>query len=192
MTAVSDLEVVQKETVGKMYYYKYPIEGEEGQFIHIATTRPETMFGDTAVAVSKENEKLKHLIGKNAILPIVNRPIPIVGDEHADPEKGTGAVKITPAHDFNDFEVGKRHNLPLINILNPDATLNENTPFPGMDSSSLSSSSPSMLTNPPMGSSRSAYCVSFLRVFQMTGPIPNANSLTLTPESLAVIKWPNS
>lgn len=133
MTAVSDLEVVQKETVGKMYYYKYPIENEPGQFIHIATTRPETMFGDTAVAVSKENEKLKHLIGKNAVLPIVNRPIPIVGDEHADPEKGTGAVKITPAHDFNDFEVGKRHNLPLINILNEDATLNENTPFPGMD-----------------------------------------------------------
>ena len=133
MTAVSDLEVIQKETVGKMYYYKYPIEGEEGQFIHIATTRPETMFGDTAVAVSKDNEKLKHLIGKNAILPIVNRPIPIIGDEHADPEKGTGAVKITPAHDFNDFEVGRRHNLPLINILNEDATLNENTPFPGMD-----------------------------------------------------------
>lgn len=133
MTAVSDLEVVQKETLGKMYYYKYPIEGSDNEFIHIATTRPETMFGDTAVAVSKENEKLKHLIGKNAILPIVNRPIPIVGDEHADPEKGTGAVKITPAHDFNDFEVGKRHNLPLINILNPDATLNENTPFAGMD-----------------------------------------------------------
>ncbi len=133
MTAVSDLEVIQKETVGKMYYYKYPIEGEAGQFIHIATTRPETMFGDTAVAVSKENEKLKHLIGKNAILPIVNRPIPIIGDDHADPEKGTGAVKITPAHDFNDFEVGRRHNLPLINILNQDATLNENTPFPGLD-----------------------------------------------------------
>ncbi len=91
------------------------------------------MFGDTAVAVSKENEKLKHLIGKNAILPIVNRPIPIVADDHADPEKGTGAVKITPAHDFNDFEVGKRHNLPMVNILNEDATLNENTPFPGMD-----------------------------------------------------------
>ena len=132
-TAVSDLEVIQKETVGKMYYYKYPIEGENGEYIHIATTRPETMFGDTAVAVSKDNEKLKHLIGKNAILPIINRPIPIVGDEHADPEKGTGAVKITPAHDFNDFEVGKRHNLPLINILNPDATLNENTPFAGID-----------------------------------------------------------
>ena len=133
MTAVSDLEVVQKETVGKMYYYKYPIAGEKGEYIHIATTRPETMFGDTAVAVSKENEKLKHLIGKKAILPIVNREIPIIGDEHADPEKGTGAVKITPAHDFNDFEVGKRHNLPMINILNEDATLNENTPFPGMD-----------------------------------------------------------
>ncbi len=133
MTAVSDLEVVQKETVGKMYYYKYPIEGEPGEFIHIATTRPETMFGDTAVAVSKDNEKLKHLIGKNAVLPIVDKIIPIIADEHADPEKGTGAVKITPAHDFNDFEVGKRHNLPLINILNPDATLNENTPFPGMD-----------------------------------------------------------
>ena len=133
MTAISDLEVIQKETTGKMYYYKYPIAGEPGEFVHIATTRPETMFGDTAVAVSKDNEKLKHLIGKNCILPIINREIPIIADDHADPEKGTGAVKITPAHDFNDFEVGKRHNLPLINILNPDATLNENTPFPGMD-----------------------------------------------------------
>lgn len=132
MTAVSDLEVIQKETVGKMYYYKYPIEGEEGQFIHIATTRPETMFGDTAVAVSKDNEKLKHLIGKNCVIPIINRAIPIIADDHADPEKGTGAVKITPAHDFNDFEVGKRHNLPMINVLNPDATLNENTPYSGM------------------------------------------------------------
>ena len=136
MTAVSDLEVVQKETVGKMYYYKYPIKGEEGEFVHIATTRPETMFGDTAVAVYKDNEKLKHLIGKECIIPIINRAIPIVADDHADPEKGTGAVKITPAHDFNDFEVGKRHNLPLINILNPDATLNENTPFAGMDTQS--------------------------------------------------------
>ncbi|MBQ9035206.1 MAG: valine--tRNA ligase [Alphaproteobacteria bacterium] len=131
-TAVSDLEVVQKETVGKMYYYKYPLEDNKNEFIHIATTRPETMFGDTAVAVSKDNEKLKHLIGKNCILPIVNRIIPIIADDHADPEKGTGAVKITPAHDFNDFEVGKRHNLPMINILNPNATLNENTPFAGM------------------------------------------------------------
>lgn len=131
-TAVSDLEVVQKETVGKMYYYKYPIEGTEGEYIHIATTRPETMFGDTAVAVSKDNPKLVHLIGKNCIIPIINRVIPIVGDEHADPEKGTGAVKITPAHDFNDFEVGKRHNLPMINVLNPDATMNENTPYAGL------------------------------------------------------------
>ncbi|MBR2922420.1 MAG: valine--tRNA ligase [Alphaproteobacteria bacterium] len=132
MTAVSDLEVIQKECVGKMYYYRYPIEGEEGKYIHIATTRPETMFGDTAVAVSKDNEKLKHLIGKNCIIPIINRAIPIIADEHADPEKGTGAVKITPAHDFNDFEVGKRHDLPLINVLNPDATLNENTPYEGI------------------------------------------------------------
>ena len=131
-TAVSDLEVVQKETVGKMYYYKYPIEGAEGEYIHIATTRPETMFGDTAVAVSKDNPKLAHLIGKNCIIPIINRVIPIIGDEHADPEKGTGAVKITPAHDFNDFDVGKRHNLPMINVLNPDATLNENTPYAGL------------------------------------------------------------
>ena len=131
-TAVSDLEVVQKETVGKMYYYKYPLEDNPNEFIHIATTRPETMFGDTAVAVSKDNPKLKHLIGKNCILPIVNRVIPIIADDHADPEKGTGAVKITPAHDFNDFEVGKRHNLPMINILNSDATLNENTPYAGM------------------------------------------------------------
>ena len=133
MTAVSDLEVIQKEAVGKMYYLKYPIKGEEGAFVHIATTRPETMFGDTAVAVSKDNEKLKHLIGKECIIPIINKAIPIIADEHADPTKGTGAVKITPAHDFNDFEVGKRHNLPLVNILNPDATLNENTPFTGMD-----------------------------------------------------------
>ena len=136
MTAVSDLEVIQKETVGKMYYYKYPIKGEDGEFVHIATTRPETMFGDTAVAISKDNEKLKHLIGKECIIPIINKAIPIIADEHADPTKGTGAVKITPAHDFNDFEVGKRHNLPLVNILNPDATLNENTPFEGMDTQS--------------------------------------------------------
>ena len=131
-TAVSDLEVVQTETLGKMYYYRYPLEDNPNEFIQIATTRPETMFGDTAVAVSKDNEKLKHLIGKNCIIPIINKVIPIIDDEHADPEKGTGAVKITPAHDFNDFEVGKRHNLPLVNILNPDATLNENTPFEGL------------------------------------------------------------
>lgn len=126
-TAISDLEVVQKETTGTMWYFRYPVENSS-EFITIATTRPETMFGDTAVAVSDKDERYKHLIGKNLILPIVNRPIPIVADEHADPTKGTGAVKITPAHDFNDFEVGKRHNLPMINILNKDATLNENVP----------------------------------------------------------------
>lgn len=127
-TAISDLEVVQKETVGTMWYFKYPVEGNPQEAIVIATTRPETMFGDTAVAVSADDERYKHLIGKNVILPILNRPIPVIADEHADPEKGTGAVKITPAHDFNDFEVGKRHQLPLINILDKEARLNENVP----------------------------------------------------------------
>ncbi len=127
-TAVSDLEVIQKEVVGTMWYFKYPVEGNPNEFVTIATTRPETMFGDTAVAVSADDERYKHLIGKNLVLPIVNRTIPVVADEHADPTKGTGAVKITPAHDFNDFEVGKRHQLPMINILNKDATLNENVP----------------------------------------------------------------
>ena len=127
-TAISDLEVEQRETIGKMWYFKYPIENEENRFITIATTRPETLLGDTAVAVSAEDERYKDLIGKNCILPVANRPIPIIDDEHADPEKGTGAVKITPAHDFNDFEVGKRHDLPMINILDSHARLNENTP----------------------------------------------------------------
>lgn len=145
-TAVSDLEVIQKETVGKMYYYKYPIENSS-EHIEIATTRPETMYGDTAVAVHPENEKLKHLIGKNAIIPIINKAIPIVADEHADPEKGTGAVKITPAHDFNDFEVGKRHNLPMVNILNFDGTLNDNTPFSGLDTQTARTKTIDMLTS---------------------------------------------
>lgn len=127
-TAISDLEVEQRETVGKMWYFKYPIENEENRYITIATTRPETLLGDTAVAVSAQDDRYKDLIGKNCVLPIANRPIPIIDDEHADPEKGTGAVKITPAHDFNDFEVGKRHNLPMINILDSHARLNENTP----------------------------------------------------------------
>ena len=127
-TAVSDLEVEQRETVGKMWYFKYAVEGEADRFITIATTRPETLFGDTAVAVSDEDERYKDLIGKNVVIPICNRAIPVVADEHADPTKGTGAVKITPAHDFNDFEVGKRHNLPMINILDSTAHLNENVP----------------------------------------------------------------
>jgi valyl-tRNA synthetase len=122
LTAISDLEVQQVEVKGHLWYFKYPIEGSE-EFIVVATTRPETMLGDTAVAVSPQNERLKHLIGKTAILPLVGRRIPIVGDDYADPEKGTGAVKITPAHDFNDFEVGRRHKLPLINVFDQEAAL---------------------------------------------------------------------
>jgi valyl-tRNA synthetase len=129
-TAISDLEVVQVETKGNLWHIKYPIEGSD-EFITVATTRPETMLGDVAVAVHPENEKLKHLIGKKAILPLVGRRIPIIGDDYADPEKGTGAVKITPAHDFNDFEVGKRHDLPLINVFDDEArlTLKDNEAF---------------------------------------------------------------
>ncbi|HEY1708494.1 MAG TPA: valine--tRNA ligase [Rhizomicrobium sp.] len=134
-TAVSDLEVESIEIKGHLWYLKYPVEGQMGQFVMVATTRPETMFGDTAVAVHPDDPRYKDLVGKNVILPLSNRPIPIVADEHSDPEKGTGAVKITPGHDFNDFEVGKRHNLPLINILNKDGTLNDNVPelYRGMD-----------------------------------------------------------
>jgi len=129
-TAISDLEVQQVETKGHLRFIKYPIEGG-GEFIIVATTRPETMLGDVAVAVHPENERLKHLIGKHAILPLVGRRIPIIADEYADPEKGSGAVKITPAHDFNDFEVGKRHDLPLINVFDEEArlTLKNNEAF---------------------------------------------------------------
>ena len=121
-TAISDLEVMQVEVKGHLWHFDYPIENSD-EIITIATTRPETMLGDTAIAVHPENEKLKHLIGKKARLPLVGRLIPIVADDYADPEKGTGAVKITPAHDFNDFEVGKRHDLPLINIFDAEARL---------------------------------------------------------------------
>jgi valyl-tRNA synthetase len=127
-TAVSDLEVESIEVKGRLWYINYPIENEPGRFITVATTRPETMLGDTAVAVHPEDARYKSLIGKHLMLPLAHRAIPIVGDEHCDPEKGTGAVKITPGHDFDDFEVGKRHNLPLINILNKDGTLNDNVP----------------------------------------------------------------
>src|SRR5579884_3647373 len=114
-TAISDLEVQQVESKGNLWHIKYPIEGTS-DCIAVATTRPETMLGDVAVAVHPDNARLKHLIGKTAVLPLVGRRIPIIGDDYADPEKGSGAVKITPAHDFNDFEVGRRHGLPLINI----------------------------------------------------------------------------
>ncbi len=123
LTAISDLEVQQVETKGHLWYIKYPIEGAENTYIIVATTRPETMLGDVAVAVHPKNKRLKHLIGKNAVLPLVSRKIPVIADEYADPEKGSGAVKITPAHDFNDFEVGKRHKLPLIDVFNAEAEL---------------------------------------------------------------------
>jgi valyl-tRNA synthetase len=129
LTAISDLEVIQVETKGHLWYLRYPIEGktfdpqDPSTFIVVATTRPETMLGDTAVAVNPEDERYKHLIGTNAILPLVGRRIPIVGDEISDPEKGSGAVKITPAHDFGDFDVGKRHDLPQINIFTVEAKL---------------------------------------------------------------------
>ena len=133
-TAISDLEVEQKEMEGNFWYFNYPIEDSD-EFLTIATTRPETMLGDTAVAVNPDDERYQHLRGKNVILPILNKPIPIIFDKYSDPEKGSGAVKITPAHDFNDFEVGKRHNLEVINILNHDATINENgtKEFEGLD-----------------------------------------------------------
>ncbi len=129
LTAISDLEVEQVETKGHLWHLRYPLEGvsfnpdDPNTFIVVATTRPETMLGDTAVAVHPDDERYKHLVGKNVILPIVGRRIPIVADEYSDPEKGSGAVKITPAHDFNDFEVGKRHGLPMINVLSRDARL---------------------------------------------------------------------
>ncbi|NVK18244.1 MAG: valine--tRNA ligase [Methylocystaceae bacterium] len=134
-TAISDLEVEQRETNGKMWYFNYPLEGEDGKYIMVGTTRPETMLGDTGVAVHPDDERYKDLIGKNVILPIVNRAIPIVADEYADPEKGSGAVKITPGHDFNDYEVGKRCDLEIINVLDMNAKLNENAPekYQGMD-----------------------------------------------------------
>ena len=133
-TAISDLEVEQKEMEGNFWYFNYPIEDSD-EFLTIATTRPETMLGDTAVAVNPDDERYQHLKGKNVILPILNKPIPIIFDKYSDPDKGSGAVKITPAHDFNDFEVGKRHNLEIINILNHDATINENgtKQFEGLD-----------------------------------------------------------
>ena len=124
-SAVSDLEVENKETNGSLWYFRYPLSDGSG-FIEVATTRPETMLGDTGVAVNPQDERYKHLIGKTLTLPIVGREIPIIGDEFVEADFGTGCVKVTPAHDPNDFAMGKRHNLPLINIMNKDGTLNEN------------------------------------------------------------------
>ena len=129
LTAISDLEVQQTEVKGSLWYLRYPIEGktfspdDPTSFIVVATTRPETMLGDTAVAVHPDDERYQHLVGKHVILPLVGRRIPIVADGYSDPEKGSGAVKVTPAHDFNDFEVGRRHNLPQISVLDKEASL---------------------------------------------------------------------
>ncbi|MEO3998955.1 valine--tRNA ligase [Mesorhizobium sp. CAU 1732] len=130
LTAISDLEVEQVEMNGNLWHFRYPIEGktydplDPSTYVTVATTRPETMLGDTGVAVHPEDERYTALVGTNVVLPIVGRKIPIVADDYSDPEKGTGAVKMTPAHDFNDFEVGKRHHLRMVSILNQDATIN--------------------------------------------------------------------
>ena len=133
-TSISDAEVEHEEQAGHFWHMKYEIVGEPGRFVTFATTRPETMLGDTAVAVNPKDERYQDIIGKTVILPFVNREIPVIADEYVDMEFGTGVVKITPAHDPNDFEVGKRHDLPVINILNDDATINSNGgEFEGMD-----------------------------------------------------------
>ena len=134
-TAISDLEVEQREVDGKLWYFKYPLEGQPNTFITVATTRPETMLGDSGVAVHPEDPRYLDLIGGHAILPLVGRRLQIVGDSYSDPEKGSGAVKMTPAHDFNDFEVGRRHDLEMINIFDAQARLNENVPeaYRGLD-----------------------------------------------------------
>ncbi len=133
-TAISDLEVVSEEEQGSMWHFKYPLADGSGHLV-VATTRPETMLGDTAVAVNPHDERYQHLIGKNILLPLANREIPIIADDYVDKEFGTGCVKITPAHDFNDYEVGKRHNCTLINIFTADAIINDNAPekYRGLD-----------------------------------------------------------
>ncbi|MCI0654558.1 MAG: class I tRNA ligase family protein, partial [Methylococcaceae bacterium] len=133
-TAVSDLEVVAKEELGHLWYMRYPLSDRSGHLI-VATTRPETMLGDTAVAVHPNDERFRRLIGKTVELPLARRKIPIIADEYVDPEFGSGCVKITPAHDFNDYKVGTRHNLEMINIFTVDAKINDNGPetYRGLD-----------------------------------------------------------
>ena len=133
-TSISDAEVEHTDQKGHFWHIRYPVVGEEGQYVEIATTRPETMLGDTAVAVNPKDERYAHLVGKMLKLPLTDRQIPVIADEYVDMEFGTGCVKITPAHDPNDFEVGKRHNLEEINIMNDDATINERGgKYAGMD-----------------------------------------------------------
>ena len=124
LTSISDAEVEHEDQQGNFWYVRYPVEGSD-EFVEIATTRPETMLGDTAVAVNPGDERYKHLHGKNVVLPLVGRVIPVVCDEYVDMEFGTGVVKITPGHDPNDFEVGRRHDLPIIKMMTDDAHINE-------------------------------------------------------------------
>jgi len=134
-TALSDDEVEKQDEKGKMYHLRYPLASEPNRWLVVATTRPETMFGDVAVAVHPEDERYRDLVGQDVVLPLMDQPIPIIADPHADPEKGTGVVKITPAHDPNDFEVGQRNDLPVVDVMNEDASLNERVPerYRGMD-----------------------------------------------------------
>lgn len=126
-TAISDLEVISEEELGSLWHIKYPILDSD-EFIVIATTRPETLLGDVAVAVNPHDERYQHLIGQQVTLPLCDRTIPIIADDYVEQEFGSGCVKITPAHDFNDYEIGKRHDLPIINILTKRATINKNAP----------------------------------------------------------------
>ncbi len=128
-TALSDEEVIHKETQGQLWYFRYPLK-EGGGHVTVATTRPETMLGDTGVAVNPDDERYAGLVGKRVILPLVGREIPIFADSFVDPEFGTGVVKVTPAHDPNDYEMGQRHNLEVVNVLHPNASLNDNVPEP--------------------------------------------------------------
>ena len=133
-TALSDLEVLQNDEPGKLWHFRYPLASGDGHLI-VATTRPETMLGDSGVAVHPDDERYRHLVGQDVILPLVDRRMPIIADEYVDPEFGSGCVKMTPAHDFNDYEIGKRHGLEMINILTDDAAINDNAPqaYRGLD-----------------------------------------------------------
>lgn len=140
LTAISDLEVISEEENGSFWFFRYPLlngatTADGKTYITIATTRPETLLGDSAVAVHPDDDRFKHLIGKQVQLPLCGRNIPIIADTYVDPEFGTGCVKITPAHDFNDYEVGQRHSLPLLNILTKEGTINDNAPaaYQGLD-----------------------------------------------------------
>ncbi len=134
-TAISDLEVVSEEEDGSLWHIRYPLGDDSGEHVVVATTRPETLLGDTAVAVHPDDERYRHLVGRTLILPLTGREIPVIADDYVDPEFGSGCVKITPAHDFNDYAVGQRHGLEMINVFNDDATINENAPpeYRGLD-----------------------------------------------------------